>query len=272
MTRFQVIIPNLNQGTFVAEAITSVLTQQSVDVQVVVVDGGSTDNSLDEIAHAVGDDARVMVISEADSGQSNAINKGFRLGDGEIVSWLNADDRLLEGTLSRIASAFASADESVVAIYGDVRYIDENGDLIWTWREQDYDSRDLLWGPGYIPQPSTFVRRWAWERCGGVREHLHYVMDMDLWINLSRLGGFLHLPEVLSEFRWHETSKTIAASREMHSEAMKIKREHGAIRLGRVPSMLEVNLRNLAIRARRRITFRLRGLGAERKGAARRPT
>lgn len=263
MARFQVVIPNLNQGAFVGEAIASVLGQLSVDVQVVVVDGGSTDDSLTEIAQAIGSDDRATVISEPDRGQSDAINKGARLGDGEIVSWLNADDRLLSGSLSRIERAFASADDAVVAIYGDVRYIDENGDVISTWREQDFDRGDLVWGPGYIPQPSTFVRRWAWEQCGGVRDDLHYVMDMDLWIRLSRVGQFLHLPEVLSEFRWHATSKTIAFARAMNKEAMQIKREHGALELGRVPPMLEVNLRNLAVRARRRITFRFRGLGTE---------
>jgi glycosyltransferase involved in cell wall biosynthesis len=259
---FQVVIPNRNQGMYVREAIRSVIAQ-GMELELVVVDGNSTDNSLVEIeaALAEGGPARCTVVSEPDTGQSDAINKGMRLGSGEIVSWLNSDDHLVEGALATVDSAFRGETDDVVAIYGDLRYIDEAGHVVLTWREQDFSRDDLLWGPGYIPQPSTFVRRRAWEAAGGLREDLHYAMDIDLWLRLSMLGRIVHVPEVLAEFRWHPRSKTVAGRRAMRREAMLIRREHASVALGRTPSRLEVEVRHLLVRGKRRLRFRREGLG-----------
>lgn len=265
MSRFQVVIPNRNQGMYVREAIRSVI-DQGMELELVVADGDSTDNSLEEIEAALEEarGARCTVVSEPDTGQSEAINKGVRLGSGEIVSWLNADDHLIEGALATIDSAFRSVGDDVVAVYGDVRYIDETGGVVWTWREQAFSRHDLLWGPGYIPQPSTFMRRSAWDAAGGLRQDLHYAMDIDLWLRLSTLGRIVHVPEVLSEFRWHPGSKTVARHRPMRREAMEVRREHASVLLGRTPSRLELEARHLLVRAKRKARFRLEGLGRQR--------
>jgi glycosyltransferase involved in cell wall biosynthesis len=262
MNRFQIVVPSLNQGAFVGEALRSLLVQaEDVDLEIMVVDGVSSDDSLARIAEALEESSVPhVVVSEPDSGQSNAINKGMALGHGEIVGWLNSDDRLLPGALAKVDPLFRASGEDLVAVYGDVIYIDERGTQLYAWREQRFRRRDLLWGPGYIPQPSTFVRRTAWDRVGGVREELHYAMDIDLWIRLSELGRIVHLPEVLSEFRWHGSSKTIARHREVKEELMRVRIEHGTRALGRRPSRVEVEIRHFLVRVLRKLRFGLRAL------------
>jgi glycosyltransferase involved in cell wall biosynthesis len=270
VSRFQVVIPSLNQGAFVAEAVRSVLGQRAeVDVELVVVDGCSTDDTLvrlDEVREEH-PDAPLRVLSEPDSGQAAAINKGVRLGDGEIVSWLGADDRLLPGALSAVQEAFAAAPADTVAVYGDMRVIDAQGAVVGEQREGPFSLGDLLWGPNFVPQVSTFVRRAAWEEAGGVREELRYAMDYDLWLRLGQIGGFVHLPQLLADFRLHPASKTGSAYGAMLQEAMDVRREHATALLGRRPSTLELEGRRFLKRCRRRIG---RGFRAARPHAGRR--
>lgn len=263
MTTFQIVIPSLNQGAFIGEAVRSVLEQsRDVPLELVVVDGCSTDDTPAQVEAALRADhrARVTLVSERDRGQSEAINKGMALGSGEVVGWLNADDRLLRGTLARVARVWAAAPPGLAAVYGDVRLVDPAGVPFGELREQDFCRSDLLWGPCYIPQPSTFVARWAWEAAGGVREDLHYAMDLDVWLRLSERGRIVHLPEVLSEFRVHERSKSVAAARAARSEARGVRRIHATCALGRRPSELELDLRHLAVRCRRKARFGFRAL------------
>lgn len=251
----QVVMPSLDQGRYIGEALGSLLEAAGeVDLEVAVIDGGSSDDTLARVAALLEapTPARVRVLSEPDGGQSEAINKGIALGSAPIVGWLNADDRLLPGTLSRVAAAFAEHPGAVL-VYGDVRYVDEAGDPLHDLREQDFRYRNLLWGPCYIPQPSTFVRRSAWERAGGLREDLRYAMDLDLWLRLSRHGAFVHLPEILSEFRLHPASKTVSAAAAARREARAVRVAHASRRLGRTPSGVEVSARYFATRCRRRL-------------------
>ena len=256
VTRFQVVIPSLDQGRFIGAAVRSVLAQSAdVDVELVVVDACSTDRTAEEIDAALGTvrRARAKVIREPDDGQSQAINKGMRHGSGEIVSWLNADDVLLPGTLKRVDALFAELPSDVVAIYGDLRYIDEAGRPLSRFRAQPFRLGDVLWGRGYVPQPSTFVRRTAWEAVGGLREDLSYAMDTDLWLRLCEVGRFVHVPEVFSEFRFHPSSKTVASLGRLQAEAIDVQRTHAERHLGRMPSRAETRLRGYPVRTRRKL-------------------
>jgi hypothetical protein len=268
---FQVVIPSWNQGRYIGSAIRSVLDQSAeVDLELAIVDACSSDETEVEIAQALQlpHRARVSVIREPDDGQSDAINKGVAYGEGEIISWLNADDVLMPASLVRVARFFAEADPEVAVVYGDIHFIDPAGATTGTLRGLPFRRSDLLWGPGYIPQPATFVRRTAWEAVNGVRRDLHYAMDADLWLRLCARWRIEHLPEVLACFRQHETQKTVTAARSMRAEWRRVQYEHGRAELGRTPWPLEVAARKILVRLSRRIR---RACASLRQHAAQRP-
>lgn len=194
-------------------------------------------------------------MSERDGGQSEAINKGVSLGSCGIVTWLNADDRILPGALGFIDRVWDDMPRTLVAIYGDVRYIDELGQPRSGLREQRFRRADLLLGPCYIPQPSTFVASWAWEQVGGLREDLHYAMDLDLWLRLSEIRDIVRLPVVLADYRFHREAKSVRAAGAARNEAMLVRRTHGARLLRRTPGRFELEARHFAVRCRRKLRF-----------------
>jgi glycosyltransferase involved in cell wall biosynthesis len=253
---FQVVIPSWNQARFVGAAVRSVLDQSAdVDLELVIVDACSSDGTEAEVASALGTPhtARILVIREPDEGQSDAINKGMDRGTGEILGWLNADDVLLPGALASVGRFFAEAAPDIGAVYGDIHFLDDTDEVTGTFRGLRFNRSDLLWGPGYIPQPATFVRRSAWEAVGGVRRELHYTMDVDLWLRLSEEWQIEHLPEVLACFRRHENQKTVAAASAMRAEWRRVQQEHASRVLARRPSQLECLGRNAAVRASRKL-------------------
>jgi glycosyltransferase involved in cell wall biosynthesis len=254
--KIQVVMPSLNQGRYIGAAIDSVLAQSAdVNVELVIVDACSEDETAAEIDAALRrpHHASVTVIQEPDEGQADAINKGVAQGSGTIMSWLNADDLLRPRALNRVEHFFARAASDVVAVYGDLDFINAAGDPVGKLCGLPFLQGDILWGPGYIPQPATFVRRAAWEAVGGLRSDLHYVMDVDLWLRLSRRGRIEHLPEVLACFRLHDEQKTVVASRKMRAELRTVVQEHAQELLGRTPSVIELLLRRTAVRATRRV-------------------
>lgn len=268
-----IVVPSWNSGRYVRAALLSVLDQSAeAEVELVVVDACSDDGTDEEIAAALARPhrARVTVVREPDEGQSDAVNKGIALGGGDIVGWLNADDLLLPGGLARVERFFAAAPPDVVAVYGDIHFVGDDGERLGTLRGLPFRHGDVLWGPGYIPQPATFVRRSAWERAGGLRTELHYAMDVDLWLRLSALGRVEHLPEVLACFRRHPLQKTSAAAAAARAEAVGVAREHARLSLGRTPSSLELRARKLGVRASRRLRRGRRVLSSW--GAARTPS
>jgi glycosyltransferase involved in cell wall biosynthesis len=274
---FQIVMPSLNQGRYIGVAIRSVLRQSAdVPVELVIVDACSTDETEAAIDSALGEShsARVTLIREPDDGQSDAIAKGMARGSGEIVSWLNADDALAPSALARVDRFFQHAGPDVVAVYGDIEYIDSSGERVGSFRGLPARHADLLWGPGYIPQPSTFARRAAWDAVGGVRKELHYAMDFDLWLRLSECGRVEYMPETLASFRLHSAQKTTSATAAFNAEAEVVRREHARRVLGRDPSQLEVMARKTAVRASRKLRLAARrargvagGPGAHRGGA-----
>lgn len=260
MLTFHIVMPSLNQGEYIGDAIRSVLAQSNeVGLSLVVVDACSSDQTPEEIAAALKEPnhADTTVICEPDEGQSDAINKGMRMGKADCVGWLNADDFLLPGALAHVARFFES-EPDVVAVYGDVDFIDASGSRIGTLHGLPFRYADALWGPGYIPQPATFVRRSAWEAAGGVRHDLHYVMDFDLWLTLAEHGRVAHLPRTLACFRRHGGQKSTRASALMSAERRRVVRDHSRRVMGRAPLPMELEARQLAVRLSRRARRGLR--------------
>jgi glycosyltransferase involved in cell wall biosynthesis len=223
-----IVTPSLNQGRFIAETIESVRAQDYPRIEHIVLDGGSQDETAEIVARYRD---RLTWISEPDRGQSHAINRGFRMASGEILSWLNTDDRLLPGAVRAVVDGFR-ADPTVMMLYGDGDLIDAAGRKIWPFRfTEPFNLRRLIEVGDFILQPATFVRREALEAVEYLDEDLHWCMDWDLWIRIGQRFRVRYLPTPLAQARIHPDAKTsrggFAKIREMHQ----IIRRHSQRRL-----------------------------------------
>jgi glycosyltransferase involved in cell wall biosynthesis len=181
------------------------------------MDGGSRDETPAVVARYLD---RLTWISEPDAGQSHAINRGLRMASGEILSWLNTDDRLLPGAVRAVVDAFR-ADPDVMMVYGDGDLIDASGQKLWPFRfTEPFNLRRLVEVGDFILQPAAFVRREALEAVEYLDEDLHWCMDWDLWIRIGQRFRVRYLPLPLAQARIHPDAKTsrggLAKIREMH--------------------------------------------------------
>jgi len=214
-----IVTPSFNQGGFIAETIASVLGQDYPHVEYLVVDGGSTDGTLDVLRHF---GKRLSWVSEPDRGQSEAINKGWRRTGGDIVAWLNADDLYRPGVIRKVV-AFLQEHADVDLVYGDCDHIDARGDVLRRHHARPADGADLLCSPvGIIPQPSTFLRRRVLQTAGYLDETLHQCMDFDYWVRVAAQHRIAYLPECLAAFRVHPGSKTVRQSARASKERLEV--------------------------------------------------
>jgi glycosyltransferase involved in cell wall biosynthesis len=217
---FSIITPSYNHGAFLAETIESVVSQAGdFFIDYIIVDGGSTDNSVDIIKHydALLNSGTLKTgclgityrwISEKDSGQTDALMKGFRIAEGNIFAWLNSDDTYLPGALQGTATYFREHPETGL-MYGGAHYSDTSGAAIGRYKTEEFDLDKLAYA-NIICQPSAFFRREAFEAVGGLDSALHFVMDFDLWVKIARRFPCRHVPHLLATYRLHEASKTIS--------------------------------------------------------------
>ena len=223
-----IITPSLNQAAFIEAAIESVLTQDYPQIEYIVIDGGSTDGTLD-ILRRYGD--RVRWLSEPDAGQSDAINKGVRLTRGEILAWMNADDAYLPGAVSRAAAAFAE-DTDRALVYGDAQDIDVHGHVLGPSRQiEPWNMRRLIEFGDFIVQPAAFFRRDAYDIVGGLDPSLHYCMDYDLWIKLGQRYAVQYLAQPLAQTRIYSATKTSSGGIKRLIEIEAMVRRYGRTRL-----------------------------------------
>ena len=205
-----IITPSLNQSRFLEENIRSVLRQHYPAIEHIVVDGGSTDETLDLLKKS----PHLRWISEPDRGQAHAVNKGFRMATGEILGWINSDDGYCENILADVARCFD--DPAVMVVYGDGVEVDSDGNIIRSIVPRGITTEQFIkywmWQYEYI-QASFFFRRSVLVETGYLDESLFYTMDHDFFIRLSRRFRFHYLPKSLAFFRLHEASKTGATHR-----------------------------------------------------------
>ena len=202
---FSIITPSFNQGKFIERTIKSVVGQNFPDVQYIMVDGGSKDGTADIIKKY---SEKISVwISEPDKGQADAVNKGLKFATGDIIGWINSDDTYLEGALEKVAEVF-SKNKEVEAVYGDFYYIDENDLIIRKRSVLPYIDYDLLLAHNYIGQPALFFSRKSIERIGPLDENLHYLLDWDLVMRLTKNCKCYHLNNYLATARIHKSTKT----------------------------------------------------------------
>jgi glycosyltransferase involved in cell wall biosynthesis len=212
-----VITPSFNQAAYLEQTIRSVLDQDYPNLQYIVIDGGSTDGSVDIIRRYEG--RLDYWVSEADRGQSHAINKGLERATGEIIAYLNSDDYYLPGTLQRVAEFFRTHAE-VDLIHGRCRSVDVNGQKldervgnISTYSEI-LDLWDIWWRRRNFVQPEVFWTRRITLQIGAFREDLHFAMDYDYWSRILQSGGKVgRIDPELACFRFHPDQKSNASDR-----------------------------------------------------------
>ncbi len=213
--KFTIVTPSFNQAAYLERTIRSVLDQQGdFTLEYRVVDGGSTDGSLD-ILRRYGD--RLRWTSGPDNGQSDAINRGLAEATGDVLAWLNSDDRYAPGALQAVAEAWQA--RPFDWCFGNCRIIDEADREIRraitrykTAQSRRYGYRRLL-RRDFISQPSTFFSRAAVQAVGLLDPALVYSMDYDYWLRLGRRADPVFLDRCLADFRWHAASKNGARYR-----------------------------------------------------------
>lgn len=203
--KISIVTASYNQGQFIEETILSVLNQNYPNLEYIIIDGGSTDNSVEIIKKY--EQHLTYWVSEKDKGQANAINKGLQLCTGEIFNWLNSDDYLEPGALFKIAEAFADAEVQMLA--GKVRNFSTTEEEIIP--NQQLSAEGLMcWEPGVkFVQPGVWMRKELLAQSGGIDEQFHYAFDWDLYIRyMYHFPQVKELDELLVHFRLHENSKT----------------------------------------------------------------
>jgi glycosyltransferase involved in cell wall biosynthesis len=218
-----IITPSFNQGRFLKRTIESVLKQSYPRIEYIVVDGGSTDESL-SILKSYG--RRFKWISEPDGGQADAINKGFTRSQGTIQTYLNSDDVLLPGAVERVVDYFREHPD-IDMVYGQADYIDEEDRVIGLYRTAEY-SFERMMQDCCVCQPAAFWQKRIAEKVGPFNPRLHYVMDYEYWLRMDRLGGRLaHLPERLAASRLYPETKTLSSRDRIFKEIFQICHEQG---------------------------------------------
>lgn len=254
-----IVTPCLNAAETLPAALESVRAQAyGGAVEHLVVDGGSTDGTLEILRSAGG----VTFVSEPDRGLSDAVNKGIRMAEGQIVGWLNADDVYLPGALEAVSSAFAGSPGALWAT-GPCLIMDQDGNEIrksvtayknFFLRHYSY-SLHLV--QNFVSCPSTFVRRDAFDRVGLLDERFGYSMDYDLWLRLGRLEPPVILGQALAAFRMAPGSLSMSGFERQFVEHAQNAREHGeghpfAVAANRATSRLIVFVYRLMRRLRAR--------------------
>ena len=208
-----VVTPSLNQGRFIQDTIESVLSQDYPRVEYLVVDGGSTDDTLD-ILRSYGD--RLTWRSAPDLGQADAVNRGFRLARGDILGWLNSDDTYQPGAVKTVVE-YLSAHPETAVVYGDAQYIDQRNAVIGPYPTEDFDI-DRLAEACIICQPAAFIRRAALDTVGLLDPTLRYCMDYDLRIRLSRRFRIDRIRRVLANSRRYPETKSFSHRDQLFEE------------------------------------------------------
>ncbi|HXT72580.1 MAG TPA: glycosyltransferase family 2 protein [Candidatus Angelobacter sp.] len=211
--RISIVTPSFNQGAFLEEALLSVKNQSYPATEHIVIDGGSADGSVEILKHYSSQPGwgHLRWVSEPDRGQGDALNKGFRMATGDIIGWLNSDDRYRNDCFKAIVREFHRFPQ-VDILYGDYTYINEEG-RVWRIRREIEFSRFILLYLHmlYIPTTSSFFRRQIFDDGNWIDPKYHSAMDYDFILRLFSKGyTFQHISEILADFRLHPRSKTVA--------------------------------------------------------------
>jgi glycosyltransferase involved in cell wall biosynthesis len=205
--KISIVTPSLNQGQFIEENIQSVLDQGYANFEHIVIDGGSSDGTIDVLKKY----PHIKWISEPDRGQADAVNKGFRMARGDVIGWLNADDCYFPGTFTSVVRNLDGSQGKWV-IMGDVQITDEAGRVIQAARNRPRKLAQLLkfWHPelGAFHQPGVFFRKEVLDHVGLLDESLYFALDYDLWARVIQKYDFHRVEATFAAYRIHPASKS----------------------------------------------------------------
>jgi hypothetical protein len=228
--KISIVMPSLNQALFLRQAMESVLDQRYANLEFIVVDGGSSDDSPAIIRSM--ERHLAWWTSEGDAGQAAAINRGFSRATGDVFGWLNSDDYYLDGALHKVADAHRRNPTAGLLVGNGLR-VDEHGKRIdvFSRAPMAVDQHTLAHGVDYLLQPSTFFLRSAWHRVGGLREDLRWCMDWDLWIRISGAHSAEAIDAILAVSREHSATKTATGGFERWTEIRRLTESHTGMQL-----------------------------------------
>ncbi|HWP46801.1 MAG TPA: glycosyltransferase family 2 protein [Candidatus Limnocylindrales bacterium] len=208
--KISVVTPSFNQGPYIEQTILSIIRQDYPHLEYFIIDGGSKDNTLSilkKYEHKI-----TYWISEPDRGQSHAINKGLKRATGDIVTWINSDDLVTEGTFFRVADLFQKESDQIGLIHGGTILFDQKGDIREDFGYENPTLERYLSGMSFS-QPSAYIRRKYLDKVGLLNETYHYGMDYDLFARLALVTKFKKVKDVFSKYRLHAGSKSVALDR-----------------------------------------------------------
>jgi glycosyltransferase involved in cell wall biosynthesis len=212
--KISIVTPSYNQGQFIERTLQSVASQTGAEIEHVVFDGGSTDNTVDVLKAF---EPPVRWVSKKDKGQTDAVNQGIRSTDGEIIGWLNSDDVYYPGAIDRVVQYFQDHPD-VDVVYGMADHIDLIDHAFETYPSAPWNLEQLK-ETCFICQPALFFRRRVVEQYGLLDESLNYCMDYEYWLRLGKAGvRFAYLEEKLAGSRLYADNKTLGARVKVHSE------------------------------------------------------
>ena len=230
--RISIVVPSLNQGRYLGEALQSLVDQEYPDLEVIIQDAGSTDESLEVASRYVRDHPDTFkLFVESDSGQADALNRGFARAGGSVLGFLNADDVLMPRILHRVAAEI-QPEHGRLVVMGRCVFGGEGDRYVGAEHPAEYVSHFehlAIWKRGFntVPQPSTFWHRSVWERSGGFDPGERHVLDYDLFCRFSRHHRFHRIDEVWSMYRMHDASKTAARTEaEVLQDAIRASRRY----------------------------------------------
>ncbi|MHC5036757.1 MAG: glycosyltransferase family 2 protein, partial [Planctomycetota bacterium] len=217
-----IVTPSFNQGRFLPDCLKSVADQDYPRIEHFVVDGGSTDETLDVLRRWDGHE--IQWVSEPDRGQSHALNKGFRKARGEIFTWLNCDDTLHPGAVGRAVRYFQEHPEWDM-VYGEGRFVNVKGEDTGFYPTEPFRFERLA-EVCFICQPASFFRAGIFRKVGGIDERWNFGMDYDLWIRIAKAGRIEKVGDIFATARMYDENKTLASHRKAHQEYIRIVKSH----------------------------------------------
>jgi glycosyltransferase involved in cell wall biosynthesis len=216
-----IVTPAYNAAAFLEETIESVLSQDYPEIEYIVMDGGSSDGTLDILRRYEG---RLRYLSRPDRGQSNAVNQGFAMARGRFFAFLNADDTYCAGAV-RTAVRHLIGNPDAAVVYGEGHWVDRDGSPIGRYPTEPFDPK-LFARNCFICQPAAFIRSEVFRAVGGLNEELHFALDYDLWIRISRRYRMLKVDDLLASSRIHLQSKTVGGRRQAFREHIRVAKAH----------------------------------------------
>jgi glycosyltransferase involved in cell wall biosynthesis len=216
-----VVTPSYNQGIFIEETILSVLNQTGVTIEYLVMDGGSTDSTIEILEKHRG---RLEFVSEKDKGQTDAINKGLRRSRGRILAYLNSDDTYLPGAVAK-AVRFLDSHSEFAMVYGEGYHVDVQGRFLERYYTEAFDFRRLA-EICFICQPTVFFRRELLATVGYFDASLQFCMDYDYWIRVGKQYAVSYVPEYLATSKLHSEGKTLHKRVAFHEEIVRTVQRH----------------------------------------------